>query len=108
MSTVYDFEAHTITGPNGYPVKPLIVFDTTNACFEIENENDAAEVGRVMSALKQADATVELKRVDFVADITDAVFRRMESERKRVANEQRSQAQAESEKIRAEIGRAHV
>ena len=51
-------KAHTIIGPNGYPVKPLIVFDTTNACFEIENENDAAEVGRVMSALKQSGAPV--------------------------------------------------
>lgn len=51
-------KAHTITGPNGYLVKPLIVFDTTNACFEIENENDAAEVGRVMSALKQSGSPV--------------------------------------------------
>jgi membrane protease subunit HflC len=48
---------------------------------------------------------VRIKRVDFVADITDAVFRRMESERKRVANEQRSQGQAESEKIRADADR---
>jgi len=51
-------EKHTISGPNGYPVKPLMVFDTTNACFEIENENDAALVGRVMSALKQAGSSV--------------------------------------------------
>lgn len=51
-------KAHTITGPHGYLVKPLIVFDTTNACFEIDNENDAAEVGRVMSALKQSGAPV--------------------------------------------------
>jgi membrane protease subunit HflC len=48
---------------------------------------------------------VRIKRVDFVADITDSVFRRMESERKRVANEQRSQGQAESEKIRADADR---
>jgi membrane protease subunit HflC len=48
---------------------------------------------------------VRIKRVDFVADITDAVFRRMESERKRVANEQRSQGQAEAERIRADADR---
>jgi len=43
--------------------------------------------------------------VDFVADITDAVYRRMESERKQVANELRSQGAAESEKIRADADR---
>jgi membrane protease subunit HflC len=45
---------------------------------------------------------VRVKRVDFVADITDSVYRRMESERKRVANELRSQGVAEGEKIRAD------
>jgi membrane protease subunit HflC len=38
---------------------------------------------------------VRIKRVDFVANITDSVYRRMESERKQVANELRSQGQAE-------------
>jgi membrane protease subunit HflC len=48
---------------------------------------------------------VRIKRVDFVADITDSVFKRMESERKRVANELRSQGLAEGEKIRADADR---
>lgn len=48
---------------------------------------------------------VRVKRVDFVADITDAVYRRMESERKRVANELRSTGSAEAEKIRADADR---
>jgi membrane protease subunit HflC len=48
---------------------------------------------------------VRIKRVDFVADITDAVYRRMESERKQVANELRSQGGAEAEKIRADADR---
>ena len=43
---------YTIEGPNGYPIKPLIVFDTSNACFDIESENDSSQVGRIMSALK--------------------------------------------------------
>jgi len=48
---------------------------------------------------------VRIKRVDFVADITDAVYRRMESERKQVANELRSTGAAEGEKIRADADR---
>ncbi len=48
---------------------------------------------------------VRIKRVDFAASITDAIYRRMESERKRVANELRSTGAAESEKIRADADR---
>ncbi|TDM06371.1 MAG: hypothetical protein C4K60_17545 [Ideonella sp. MAG2] len=48
---------------------------------------------------------VRIKRVDFVASITESVYRRMESERKQVANELRSKGQAESEKIRADADR---
>jgi modulator of FtsH protease HflC len=48
---------------------------------------------------------VRIKRADFVADITDSVYRRMESERKQVANELRSQGAAEGEKIRADADR---
>jgi modulator of FtsH protease HflC len=48
---------------------------------------------------------IRIKRVDFVADITDAVYRRMQSERQRVANELRSQGAAEGERIRADADR---
>ena len=48
---------------------------------------------------------VRLKRVDFVPEISESVYRRMEAERKRVANEQRSIGAAESEKIRADADR---
>jgi membrane protease subunit HflC len=48
---------------------------------------------------------VRIKRADFVADITDSVYRRMESERKQVANELRSKGTAEGEKIRADADR---
>ena len=48
---------------------------------------------------------VRIKRVVFVADITDAVYRRMQSERQQVANELRSQGAAEGEKIRADADR---
>ena len=48
---------------------------------------------------------VRIRRVDFSAQISDAVYRRMESERKRVANELRSMGAAEGEKIRADADR---
>lgn len=48
---------------------------------------------------------VRIKRVDFVADITDAVYRRMQSERQQVANELRSTGAAEAERIRADADR---
>jgi len=48
---------------------------------------------------------VRIKRVDFVADITDSVYRRMESERKQVANALRAEGTADGEKIRADADR---
>jgi membrane protease subunit HflC len=48
---------------------------------------------------------VRIKRADFVADITDSVYRRMESERKQVANALRSEGAADAEKIRADADR---
>ncbi len=48
---------------------------------------------------------VRLKRVDLPLEVSEAVYRRMEAERKRVANELRSLGFAESEKIRADADR---
>ena len=48
---------------------------------------------------------VRLKRVDFVPEISSDVYRRMESERKRAANELRATGQAEGEKIKADADR---
>jgi membrane protease subunit HflC len=48
---------------------------------------------------------VRLKRVDFTPEISDSVYRRMDAERKRVANELRATGNAESEKIRADADR---
>jgi len=45
---------------------------------------------------------VRLKRVDLPQEVSVDVYRRMESERKRVASEQRSNGSAEAEKIRAD------
>ena len=48
---------------------------------------------------------VRLKRVDLPQDVSDSVYRRMEAERKRIANELRSTGAAEAEKIRADADR---
>ncbi len=48
---------------------------------------------------------VRLKRVDFAPEVAERVYDRMQSERKRVANERRATGSAESEKIRADADR---
>jgi len=48
---------------------------------------------------------VRLKRVELPTEVSEAVYRRMEAERKRVANELRSLGAAEAEKIRADADR---
>lgn len=48
---------------------------------------------------------VRVTRADYVDAITESVYRRMEAERKRVANELRSTGAAEGEKIRADADR---
>jgi membrane protease subunit HflC len=73
----------------------------------------SGEREKIMSAVRsKADADmknigvqvidVRLKRVDFPPEVSESVYRRMETERKRVANELRSTGGAESEKIRAD------
>ena len=61
-------------------------------------DNDARKIG-----VQVLD--VRLKRVDLPLEVSEAVYRRMEAERKRVANELRSLGFAESEKIRADADR---
>ncbi|WP_263772997.1 protease modulator HflC [Propionivibrio soli] len=48
---------------------------------------------------------VRVKRVDLPTEVSESVYRRMEAERKRVANELRSEGAAEAEKIRADADR---
>ena len=60
-----------------------------------KTDSDARKIGiEVMD--------VRLKRVDFPVEISESVYRRMDAERKRVANELRATGNAESEKIRAD------
>jgi modulator of FtsH protease HflC len=65
----------------------------------------AEKVDQDIRRIGVAVVDVRLKRVDFVPEISSDVFRRMESERKRVASELRATGQAESEKIKADADR---
>jgi modulator of FtsH protease HflC len=65
----------------------------------------AEKVDQDVRRIGVAIVDVRLKRVDFVPEISSDVYRRMESERKRAANQERAQGQAEGERIKAEADR---
>lgn len=71
-----------------------------------ERDKIMAEVQRKADADMRAMGVqiidVRLKRVDLPPEVSESVYRRMETERKRVANELRSQGAAEAEKIKAD------
>jgi modulator of FtsH protease HflC len=82
---------------------------TVGAVLATEREKIMADVkARLAEPAKSFGVEiidVRIKRVDFVASITDSVYRRMQSERQQVANELRSKGQAEGERIRADADR---
>ncbi len=63
--------------------------------LRIKADRDARQMG-----IQVLD--VRLKRVDLPQEVSDSVFQRMEAERKRVANDLRSQGAGAAEKIRAD------
>ena len=80
------------------------------------NEVVSGERDKIMEVLRtKADSDarkigvevldVRLKRVDFPLEISESVYRRMDAERKRVANELRASGAAEGEKIKADADR---
>jgi membrane protease subunit HflC len=92
--------------------------DALNASVNVRTVKDVVSLERdvimtevLTNVAKRAEALgvqvvdVRLKRIEFAPEIAESVFRRMESERIRVANEQRSIGAAEGEKIRAEADR---
>ncbi|HEX9719964.1 MAG TPA: protease modulator HflC [Ramlibacter sp.] len=85
---------------------------TVRELLSSRREDVMAEVKReVLESVKGAKPwgidviDVRITRVDYVDAITESVYRRMEAERKRVANELRSTGAAEGEKIRADADR---
>jgi membrane protease subunit HflC len=63
------------------------------------------KVDQDLKRIGVAIVDVRLKRVDLPQDVSDSVYRRMEAERKRIANELRSTGAAEAERIRADAER---
>ncbi|MEO7940832.1 MAG: protease modulator HflC [Burkholderiaceae bacterium] len=74
---------------------------------EITNDVQAEVVEKVGGVKPWGIQIVDVRitRADYVDTITESVYRRMEAERKRVANELRSTGAAEGEKIRADADR---
>jgi len=92
--------------------------DALNASVNIRTVKDVVSLERkiimdevLTNVIKRAEPfgieviDVRLKRIEFAPEISESVYRRMESERLRVANEMRSIGAAEGEKIRAEADR---
>src|SRR5512139_3591006 len=88
-----------------YAVNRRTVNEITSRQREKAMEEIRAAVQEATKGLGVEIVDVRLKRVDFVPEISESVYRRMEAARKRVANEQRSIGAAESEKIRADADR---
>lgn len=75
-----------------------VVSGERDKIMQVLREKANADAGKI--GVEVLD--VRLKRVDFTPEISDSVYRRMDAERKRVANELRATGNAESEKIRAD------
>lgn len=69
--------------------------------MRVRADNDARQIGVQI-------LDVRLKRVDLPTEVSESVFRRMEAERTRVANDLRSQGAAIAEQIRADADRQRV
>ena len=72
--------------------------DTIMERMRVRADQDARQIGVQI-------LDVRLKRVDLPTEVSDSVYRRMEAERTRVANDLRSQGAAIAEQIRADADR---
>ncbi|MET0544569.1 MAG: protease modulator HflC [Variovorax sp.] len=88
---------------NKYTVRQLISATREELMANVQREVLAVVKGAKPWGVDVVD--VRITRVDYVEAITESVYRRMEAERKRVANELRSTGFAEGEKIRADADR---
>ena len=78
-----------------------VVSGERDAVMERVREKADQDLRRVGVAI----VDVRLKRVDLPQEVSESVYRRMEAERKRIANELRSTGSAEAEAIRADADR---
>jgi membrane protease subunit HflC len=88
---------------NKRTVKELLSVKRETLMQDVKEEVQAKVKGAKPWGIDVID--VRITRADYVDTITESVYRRMEAERKRVANELRSTGGAEGEKIRADADR---
>ncbi|MBS0499832.1 MAG: protease modulator HflC [Burkholderiaceae bacterium] len=88
---------------NRRTVGELIASQRDSLMSDVKREVTAAVKGAKPWGIDIVD--VRITRADYVASITESVYRRMEAERQRVANELRSTGAAEGEQIRADADR---
>ncbi len=88
---------------NKRTVKELLSIKRDDLMADVKTEVLATVRGAKPWGLDVVD--VRITRVDYVEAITESVYKRMDAERKRVANELRSTGAAEGEKIRADADR---
>ncbi|HTH78257.1 MAG TPA: protease modulator HflC [Ramlibacter sp.] len=88
---------------NRFTVRELLSSKREQLMADVKKE----VIGQVKGAKPWGVDVVDVRitRADYVEAITESVYRRMEAERKRVANELRSTGAAEGEKIRADADR---
>jgi modulator of FtsH protease HflC len=88
---------------NKRTVRELLATKREALMVDVKNEVTEQIKGTTPWGIEVVD--VRITRVDYTEAITESVYRRMEAERKRVANELRSTGAAEGEKIRADADR---
>jgi modulator of FtsH protease HflC len=88
---------------NKRTVKDLLSLRREALMSDVKREVQAVVKGAKPWGVDVVD--VRITRADYVDAITESVYRRMEAERKRVANELRSTGGAEGERIRADADR---
>jgi modulator of FtsH protease HflC len=88
---------------NRFTVRELLSDKREQLMSDVKREVTGAVKGAKPWGIDIVD--VRITRADYVEAITESVYRRMEAERKRVANELRSTGAAEGEKIRADADR---
>lgn len=88
---------------NKHTVKDLLAAKREAVMQDVQKVVSASVGGAKPWGIEIVD--VRITRIDYVEAITDSVYKRMEAERKRVANELRSTGAADGEKIRADAER---
>jgi membrane protease subunit HflC len=88
---------------NRFTVRELLSTKREQLMADVKREVQEVVKGAKPWGIDVVD--VRITRADYVEAITESVYRRMEAERKRVANELRSTGAAEGEKIRADADR---